>query len=198
MNANRERIYNYSYLFVVSLAFSVLGTEAFLLYLFVRKGPHEFTDFDVPIIGFTLWILFSALGQRLSKVNGIRKWILFISGFSSFSYYTVFVTPTIIYKLETLVGIIGIGVGFFAMGWILIWEVLDNAWTFLNQRKISQKFVAVIFFGIGVSGVVIFLVFVYSTTIMSFFDSHPWIMTLLGILATLLGGIFIGRRTKES
>ena len=194
MNANREEIYSYSYLFGVTLVFSALASEIFLLYLLARGSI--LVIFEPLIVGIMLCILFSVLGGRLSKVNGIRKWISSVSAFSCTLYYGIFFVPTIL--TNSLIQYIGYGVpasltiGYFS------WDFLDIGWEYMSQRKIARKTIAIAV-GISILGI-LFVSFasVYSTELISFFDSHPWAMTLIGVLATLFGGILIGRRTKKS
>ena len=84
---------------------------------------------------------------------------------------------------------------FFAV--LLYREFLERGWKYIIKMKISKKTVIVIATMSIIGVLVIYSVSVYSTTIVSFLDSHPWAMTLVATLITLLGGIFIGRRTKK-
>lgn len=191
MNTNKETIYNYSYLFVVALVFSALATEIFLLYLFLRQIFP--TVYEPSIVVIVLSIFFSALGQRLSKVNGIGKWIASISTASSGIYYFIFVSP----KIENYLIVVSLYAMVAFVVWTF-WDPLANVWTYISKTKVSKK-PTIVMVTTGVVGIfALYLVFVYSTTIVSFFDRHPWAMTLIGVVLTLLGGIVIGRRTKSS
>jgi len=194
MSANKEEVYSYSYLFVVTLFFSALASGIFLFYLLVRES--FWIPYEPVIVGIALCILFSGLGQRLSKVNEIGRWILFVSSLTSILDYEIFVAPTIINLRWS--NIIGYSIGFFIFVWYVLGESLNRSWAYLCQRKINKKLLAVIIGGSLLASLAIFLVSAYYTTIVSFFDSHPWAMTLIGVLITLVGGIIIGRRTKKS
>ena len=193
MNTNREKIYSYSYLFTVTSVFSLFATEIFLIYSLVRGSFLTFVE--LPVVGIILCTFFSVLGQKISKVNEIQIGIFYVSAISIVLHYEIFFAPTII--TNKLIDVIWYGVlGVLGMGFIY-WIFLNFCWKYLSQRKIAKKPIAVIFGSVIVAILAFFFVFIYSTEIMSFFDSHPWIMTLIGVLITLLGGIFIGRRTKK-
>ena len=193
MSINTEEIHSYSHLFVVTLVFSTLATESFLLYSFLRES--SLMPYEPEIVYVTISMIFSGLGRRISKVNRGGAWIFGVSVLSSASYYELFVATTLLGDLiPRIFSYVFISFFFgFAM-----WDILPDAWSDLTRRKIAKKNVVIIF-GTGVLVILaIFLAFVYSTTIVSFFDSHPWAMTLIGIFVTLFGGILIGRRSKKS
>jgi len=194
MSANKEKVYSYSYLFVVTLFFSALASGIFLFYLLARESP--WIPYEPGIVGIASCISFSGLGQRLSKVNEIGRWILFVSGLNVILGYEIFVAPTIITTRwdDILVD----GMMLFLFGWYLLWESLNYSWAYLCRRKINKKLLAVIIGSSFLASLAIFLVSAYYTAIVSFFDTHPWAMTLIGVLITLAGGIIIGRRTKKS
>ena len=193
MNQDGEKLYSYSYLFVVTLAFSALATELFLLYLFVRG--NLWVPVELILVGIAICTLFSALGQRLSKVNDIGRWIFFVSTVSSAVYYLTFVHSRIGGYLAWIFIYIFLSA---YLGWFAFWELLGYVWTSATEMKISKK--PIIIVGtISIIGIlVIYLVSAYLIEIVSFLDTHPWAMTLIGVLMTLLGGIIIGRRTKKS
>ena len=194
MNENREKLYSYSYLLVVSLIFSALATEIFLLYLFTRE--NSWTEYELVLVGILSCTFFSALGQKLSKVNDIGRWIFVVSACSSTSYYYIFAAPMSITR--SLWQIPTWGVFFSSVLGYGFWLAINIGWEYLSERKIGKKFVAVILGSAILCILVIVSISVYSTEIISFFDSHPWFMTLIGVLITLFGGIAIGRRTKKS
>ena len=87
MNSNRK-VYTYSYLFVTGLLFSVLASEIFLLYLHMRDGYWILEEpYIVGIIGI---ISFSAIGQKVSKINSIGRYILFVSAICSILSFQFF------------------------------------------------------------------------------------------------------------
>lgn len=192
MNANREKIYNYSHLFVSTLVFSALATESFLLYSFLRES--FWVPLEPSIVIAIMSVIFSGLGQRISKIDQVGIWILIVSAISSASYYEFFVAPTTLSLIGINILMYGLFTFVFGFG---SWDALNVVWAGLTRRKIIRK-TAVLVFGTGLLVILaIFVASVYSTAIISFFDTHPWAMTLIGVLATLLGGIFIGRRTKK-
>jgi len=192
MNAHQEKIHSYFYLFVVTLVFSALATESFLLYSFLRES--FWMPLEPSIVVVVTSIIFSGLGQRISKINQAGMGILIVSTISSASYYEFFVAPTPLINIGINILVYVFFASMFGFG---SWDVLNDVWADLTRRKIIKKTVVLVF-GTGLLVILaIFFAFIYSTTIVSFFDSHPWAMTLIGVLATLLGGIFIGRRTKK-
>ena len=192
MNENQEKIHSYSHLFVLTLVFSALATESFLLYSFLRES--FWMPLEPSIVVAVMSIIFSGLGQRISKIDQVGMWILIVSVISSASYYEFFVAPTPLSNIGINILFYGFLAFTFGFG---SWDALNDVWASLTRRKIIKK-TAVLVFGTGLLVILaIFVASVYSTAIVSFFDSHPWTMTLIGVLATLLGGIFIGRRTKK-
>ena len=196
MNANREKLYGYSYLFALTLVFSALATESTLMYSLIR-GSSAFS-YEPLIVGIVLCTLFSALGQMLSKTKEIGRWIFFVSAVSSIVSYDIFVS----WRVMDGFLYFSSAVTSFMFGWFAYWEFLPYSWIYISKRRISKKHIVIIV-TLGIPSILVtYYVFLYSPIVVSFFDSHPWAMTLVGILITsivsTLGGLLIGRRTKKS
>lgn len=187
MNVDPEKGYSYSYLFAVTLVFSSLATEVFILYLSFRGSVWATLDI---IVGLILVLLFSALGQKISKVKELGGWIFGVSTVSSGVYYNLFALSTIPHLLPTVAI-------FPLLAWMgyVAWDMLGSGWEYIGKMKVSKKPVILVA-AIAIGILATFFVSIYSIEIMSFLDSHPWIMTLIGVLIGI-GGIIFGRRTKK-
>jgi hypothetical protein len=153
--------------------------------------------FEPWMIGLVICTSFSILGERLSKINQIKRWIFLVSVCSTLLSYEIFLEPLFIISNQVTF-LVGIPFVLSFTGWWMYWDGLILIRTFISQRRMNKRRIVVISSVCALSVLAIFLTYIRFAEIVFFFDTHPWAMTLIGVLATLLGGIFIGRRTKKS
>lgn len=200
MYSDDEKKYSYRYLLSIILLFSGLTNFSLLCYWFVQKS--FFIPLEPLIVGIVICVSFSALGQRLSKIDGIGKWIFGISTYSSIANYMLFISSRTI----DLLTILFIFVVLFFLLPFLFWTTFlqplsKSILKYMSQVKFSTRARVTV---LGGSLLVIFiLVFasIFSQEIISFFDTHAWVMTLIGIVVSILvafiGGISIGRKKRS-
>ena len=139
------------------------------------------------VLGFVDLFFPDAVVALTSIVSGMT--ILFIFDFLFGSSTNPYIVP---FKegnafMDLLFG----GAG--GLGWIVLLSTIHE---FLTTRKLSKRSVTV-FLAILVSVPTLYLVSLFSKSIMIFFDEHPWFpATLIGIV-TLVVGIIIGRWQKK-
>lgn len=180
--------------FVGILVFSTLATEVFLVYLSLRGRSITFWE-AIPasvIIG----IFFSGLGERITKIQNSSTWVIPISVFTNATYYRLFIDQRIISSL-IFIELIGYAMFSFVYGGWFLSVLLPIGKKYLKQREISRKvalktvgsLLVILLFG--------YIAYSYQQTVISFFDSHPWIIGLIGIVVSTIVGVIVGRRTKH-
>ena len=181
-------------IFVALLVFSAIATEIFLGYLLVRG--RSIIDVEAVLVGTVIWMFFSVVGEKFTKIQDSGRWILLISGVTSITYYRFF-------YVQKIISILVLGELFFYVivawmfGWVALWELWIWSVTYLRQRKMPRKSALIIVGTFSVASVLTCIVYSYQQTIMSFFDSHPWVVGLIGIVISIIVGVFVGRRTKD-
>lgn len=193
MNQPAE-IHGYLHLFVVGLVFSFLANLVFIPYSFYRGDLL----LEPILVALVIGVVFSVLGQEISKIKKIGRWILIISTFSMFLNYRVFVIPRSLSNIQSEIVVYAYASMFLGfVGWSLSSHILS---------KVIQKTLTGKRLGLAIGCITLFVLFVIYVTmnlpeLMHFFDTHPWAMTLIGVLVSSLislgGGILVGRRTKE-
>ena len=187
---DQKDIHSYHQLFTVTLLFPSLSTVTLITYTFVRGSLWE--PFEPLAVAICLCVFLSALGQRLSKIKKIGAWIFYISGFCALSSYEVFASTRIVGSSIFF----SLMLAFVPSGYP-VWGTLNELWEYLCRKEITRGRILVVG-GSGVLAVLlVFSIVTYLVDILHFFDSHPWAMTLVGAVITLLGGILIGRKTKK-
>lgn len=192
MASTHKKTYNHSIILVVIIVFSVLASQLFFAYLFLRG--HSVSQIEAFAIGIGLCFLFAAIGQHVSQVNHIGRGILMVALTSSYLNYAFFTDNIAIEQIVTPLT----GVVFFSyIGSLAVWDIGEDAWKKLTQREINTKYVVIIFASsIGILGLLFMIVF--SAPLVTFFDAHPWVVALITGALGLIGGVILRGRPKKS
>jgi hypothetical protein len=190
MSASEEKGYGYLYLFEVTVLFSALATASFLSYVSLRGGSLSYELF---MVGVLLCVSFSALGERIGKINQIGKWIFFISAFSISLTHRLFFNPLAIATIW--IDIPYYAVIFLIFGSFALWSFLSYIWSYLCRKRMTKKPLAVIIASMISAILGSYFALTYTATIVSFFDTHPWAMTFIAILVTSVLAFIGGRRS---
>jgi hypothetical protein len=193
-SASKEKVYGYLDLLGITCVFSGLANSILLFYWLVRK--NFFFPYEPLIFGIVLCIIFSALGQRLSRISRVGKWIFGISTYSSIVNYMLFVSNTTI-DLSFIL-LVGFPLFLFAL---VVWIVLQPIGKSVSQMRFSMKAKAIV---LGASSLLVFIIVftsIFYQEIASFLDAHSWTMTLISVIASIivafLGGRSIGRKKNS-
>lgn len=181
-------------IFIALLVFSTIATEIFLGYLLVRG--RSVIDVEAVLVGTVIWMFFSVVGEKLNKIRDTGRWIFLVSGVTSLTYYRFFYVQRII-SILVLGELFFYVVGAYMFGSFALWEFWIWSETYLRQRKMPKKSALIIVGTFSGASVLIYIVYSYQQAIMSFFDSHPWVVGLISIMVSIIVGVFIGRRTKD-
>jgi len=196
MHSRGDKVYSYRYLLSVTWLFSALTNFIFLCYLLLEK--RFFAPFEPLIIGVVICVFLSALGQRLSKISGIGKWIFGISTYSSIANYMFFVSNR---KIDLFTIMFFFVFLFFLLPFLFWMFLLQPLMKYVSLMKFSIKARAII---LG-SGLLIVFILVFASVfyqeMMSFLDAHSWVIPLVGVIVSILiafkGGISIGRQKRS-
>jgi hypothetical protein len=192
MTLQEVETYSYSHLLATIFVFAAFSNATSISYMLFRGADATYIETFAVCTVFVLF--FSVLGQKISRINNIGSMILTVSVFSIVGNYVLFVswaTPTFPFLLlsEMVAGIVLIPLGM--MGW----NLLGMKWITI-KKGISRKRVISYTAGAVAIGLIV-VVFAFNANIVTgFFDTHPWVATLIGVVISLIGGIWIGQRQK--
>jgi len=191
MGETEEGGYSYSHIFAATVLFSALANVSFTTYLFVRSAPMTS---ELYLVAVAFCAFYAALGQRASRINGLGMIILAVSSFSVVLTNRLFFDYSGISTIAGDVAFYSFACGLFAL---VAWVLLTPFWSFLQQRSIDKKRWAAVSATLAVVAFGSILVMFYNSTIVSFFDSHPWITTLIAIaVSSVVAYIVGGRRSR--
>lgn len=183
--------YSYSHLFAATVLFSALANVSFTTYLFVRKVPAVY---ELYLIGAVFCTFYAALGQRASRIFGVGTAILGVSSFSVILTNRLFFDYSGISTIGGDVAIYSFMSGFIAL---VAWVILTPLSEFLQKRSIDKKRWVAISATLAVAACGLILVMFYNSTVVSFFDSHPWITTLIAVVVSSVVAYIIGGRRSR-
>jgi len=168
-----------------------------MIYLLLRTDSSLFLESE--FTAFALLVVISGMGEKISKIRNVSIWI------ASISMATMVISHSIVNSSDaSLAGdwqtsypiIILSTVAGFLFGPIF-WQLSEASYHYIKMRGIGRSTLFAVAI-ISSVAMVVYVVTNYVSQIMSFLDTHPWIVGLVVPLVTLFLGVIYGRRTKKN